>query len=132
MPKKSDRFSHSANRLIARMSKEVVCEAFGIPHADLMAPDRGGVTLARARQIAMYLAHIIGQLTLKEVSEQFCRERSTVSHAIINVEDRRDSPVINIKREYLEQRLRDRLEAAENCGLFPAGPDIERKAAKRA
>ncbi|MEZ5893248.1 MAG: helix-turn-helix domain-containing protein [Parvularculaceae bacterium] len=118
MVRGGDRFSKHAVRLTARMAKEIACEAFGIPHAELMAPDRGGVAHARARQAAMYLAHVVGQLTLHEVAEQFNRDRSTVSHACINIEDSRDSPILELQIDYMEQRLRDRLRSAETHGLF--------------
>jgi chromosomal replication initiation ATPase DnaA len=126
MPKKSGRFSKGANRLVARMSKEVVCEAYGIPHAELMA-DRSGSSLARARQTAMYLAHVVGQLTLNEVAELFRRERSTVSHACINIENSRDSPIIELQLDYMETRLRERIRNAEKAGLFKRSGALERK-----
>lgn len=129
MPKKSDRFSQIACKLIARMAKEVVCEAYCIPHAELMAPDRRSAALARARQVAMYLAHVVGQLTLNEVSEFFGRDRSTVSHACINVEDSRDSPVLELELDYMEGRLRARIRGAEAAGLF-GDAGLEKKAAR--
>jgi chromosomal replication initiation ATPase DnaA len=128
MAKKSDRFSQTARRLIARMAKEIVCEAYCIPHAELMAPERRSAAHARARQAAMYLAHVVGQLTLNEVSDYFGRDRSTVSHACINVEDSRDSPVIELQLDYMERRLRERIRSAEAAGLFSRGRGIEKKA----
>ena len=115
---KEDKFSELARKMIARMSKEIVCESFGLPHADLLGRDRGGMPQAIARQTAMYLAHVVGQLTLNEVAEQFGRDRSTVSHACINVEDRRDSPILDIQLEYMEKKLRDRIQRAEAEGIF--------------
>lgn len=118
MPKKSDRAARRETRLLARMAKEVVCEAYGFPHAALLAPDRGGAPVARARQIAMYLAHVIGGLSLNEVAAEFSRDRSTVSHACINIEDGRDSPIIEVQLDYMEQRLRERIAAGEAAGLL--------------
>lgn len=118
MGQETDRFSKNAMRLTARMAKEIVCEAFCIPHAEIMAQERGGVAHARARQVAMYLAHVIGQLTLQEVAEQFGRERSTVSYACIAIENSRDSPVLELQIDYMERRLRERLRSAEAIGLF--------------
>lgn len=127
MAKKSDRFSDLSCKLIARMSKEIVCEAYNIPHADLLAPARGGGHLALARQTAMYLAHVVGQLSLNEIAAIFRRDRSTVSHACINMEDRRDSPVFDLQLEYMEKRLRDRIRRAEADGLFKRGALVEHK-----
>ena len=126
MPKKSDRFSSVACKLTARMAKEIVCEAYGLPHASLMTIEKRGAELARARQIAMYLSHVVGQLTLYEVAELFHRDRSTVSHACISIEDSRDSPVLEMQLEYMEKRLRERLRNARAAGLFGRAP-LERK-----
>ena len=104
------------------MAKEVVCEAYGFPHADLLTPDRGGAAIARARQIAMYLAHVIGGLTLNDVAIEFSRDRSTVSHACINIEDGRDSPIIEIQLEYMERRLRERIGSLEAAGVLKSCP----------
>ena len=104
-----DAFSHCTRRIIARMAKEIVCQAHGIPHSELYGNARGDADLAFARQIAMYLAHVVGQLTLNEIAELFERDRSTVSHACSNIEDRRDRPYFNLQLEQLEKRLRDRM-----------------------
>ncbi len=114
----TDRFSRAACRIIARMSKEIVCEAYGISHAALQARDRGGAQLALSRQTAMYLAHVAGQLTLNEVAEHFARNRTTVSHACINIEDRRDSPIFDLQLNYMERKLRARIRNGEAQGLF--------------
>jgi chromosomal replication initiation ATPase DnaA len=108
------------------MAKEVVCEAYGLPHAALMTAERRGAELARARQTAMYLAHVVGQLSLYEVAAEFNRDRSTVSHACINIEDSRDSPIHEVQLAYMERLLRDRIRKAEADGLFLRGA-LERK-----
>ncbi len=104
------------------MAKEVVCEAFGVPHADLIARDRRDARVSSARQASMYLAHVVGQLTLNETAECFQRDRSTVSHACINVEDRRDSPVFDLQMDYMEKRLRARIRSAQEAGVFKSAP----------
>ena len=86
MPVTTDAFSEKACRVVARLAKEVVCEAHGLPHAALLDEPRGASHLALARQSAMYLAHVVGQLTLSEVAMHFKKSRTTVSHACINVE----------------------------------------------
>lgn len=118
MQRLKDRYSPLACRLIARMAKEVVSEAFGLPHASLLARTRGDALQALGRQCAMYLTHVIGQLTLYEVAAAFSRDRSTVSHACINIEDRRDNPVFDLQLGYMEKRLRERINRAEENGLF--------------
>lgn len=118
MPSQSDRFSRMACKIVARMAKEVVCEAFGVPHAELIARDRRDARVSSARQASMYLAHVVGQLTLNETAECFQRDRSTVSHACISVEDRRDSPVFDLQMDYMEKRLRARIRSAQEAGVF--------------
>lgn len=126
MPKKSDGYARMASKLTARMAKEIVCEAYGIPHASLMTAEKRGADLSRARQVAMYLAHVVGQLSLHQVAECFHRDRSTVSHACINIEDSRDSPVLEMQLEYMEKLLRERLRGAREQGLLRDAP-FERK-----
>ena len=109
MPVTTDAFSEKACRVVARLAKEVVCEAHGLPHAALLDEPRGASHLALARQSAMYLAHVVGQLTLSEVAMHFKKSRTTVSHACINVEDRRDSPIFDLQIEFMEKRLRQRI-----------------------
>lgn len=122
MPSETDRFSRAACKIIARMSKEVVCESFGVPHADLIARDRRDAKLSAARQASIYLAHVVGQLTLNEAAACFQRDRSTISHSCINVEDRRDSPVFDLQMDYMEKRLRERIRAAQEAGVFKEAP----------
>lgn len=109
MPVANDVFSEQACRVVARLAKEVVCEANGLSHAALLDEPRGASHLALARQSAMYLAHVVGQLTLNEVAVYFKKSRTTVSHACINVEDRRDSPIFDLQVEFMEKRLRQRI-----------------------
>ncbi len=124
-----DRSPPLLRMLVARMAKEIACEAYGISLGDLNARDRGHSNIALARQCAMYLAHIVGQLTLGEVSETFDRDRSTVGHACNNVEDRRDSPMFDMQLDYMEKQLRKRIRKAEREGLLLNYRSIDRKCA---
>lgn len=115
--------------VIARMAKEVACHSYGVSLAALNGRDKKPIDVVLARQCAMYLAHIVGQLTLAEVSQVFERDRSTIGHACNNVEDRRDSPIFDMQLDYMEKLLRERIEAAERQGLFAAHAPKERKSA---
>ncbi len=132
MSKKWDNAAGRRCRLVARMSKEVVCEACSIPHAELLAPDRRGGAVARGRQMAMYLSHVVGRLSLNEVAREFTRDRSTVSHACINIEDSRDSLLADLQLDFMEHRLRERIDASEKAGLFDVSPRRHRRAPRRA
>jgi chromosomal replication initiation ATPase DnaA len=50
----------------------------------------------------MYLAHVVGGLSLTEVGTLFARDRTTVAHACGVVEDRRDDPELDGRLEHLE------------------------------
>lgn len=127
MPFGNDAFSEHARKMIARMAREIVSDAYGVSHAALYADSRGDSHLSLARQTAMYLAHVVGQLTLNEVASTFGRDRSTVSHGCINIEDRRDSPMFDLQIEYMENRLRDRIDAFRRRCLAVAEDGREQK-----
>lgn len=118
--------------MIARLAREVACEGFNISHSELVGRSRSG-SLPLARQTAMYLAHVVGQLTLNDVAVLFGRDRTTVSHACVNIEDRRDSPLFDLQLDYMEKRLRERIHNAEEAGLFdrfaPPPSALEQKSA---
>lgn len=50
------------------------------------------VDTARARQLAMYLTHVVLGQSLTAVGTAFGRDRSTVSYACALIEDMRDDP----------------------------------------
>lgn len=97
--------------LIAREAMEVASEACNVAIYDILARNRRRANVAYARQIAMYLAHVVGQLTLGQISAAFERDRTTVGHACHLVEDRRDSPIFDAQIELLEDRMRERIAA---------------------
>ena len=110
MPFDKDAFSDQSCRVIARLAKEVVCEANALPHAAMLDGSRGDSRVVLARQTAMYLAHVVGQLTLNEVATYFRKNRTTVSHSCTNIEDRRDSPIFDLQLEFMEKQLRARID----------------------
>jgi len=73
-------------------ARALVAAATGLPEAALSARRRGPPRVARARQLAMYLAHVGFGATLSEIGRGFGRDRTTVAHACAAVEDRRDDP----------------------------------------
>lgn len=75
-----------ARRAIERM----VTDVFGVDHAALSRKSRGAKRVASARQVAMYVAHVNCGLSLTDVGRLFGRDRTTVAHACISVEIRRD------------------------------------------
>ena len=78
---------------------------FEVDIGDLQSATRGSPRAAFARQVAMYLAHVVCGLSLTEVGTLFARDRTTVSHACSVVEDRRDDPELDGRLEHLERAV---------------------------
>ena len=76
-----------------------------VPIRLLTHRSRSRLPAARARQIAMYLSHVIYGHSLKEIGEAFGRDRTTVSYACALIEDMRDDPRFDEEVCALEQQL---------------------------
>ena len=105
----------------ALTARRVVAGEFGVSVEELMAPTRARAEIAFARQVAMYLAHVVYQMTYNEVAEAFDRERTTVAYACAVVEDARDDAELDVRMERLEAQLTrlDRLREGrriDRCG----------------
>lgn len=77
---------------IRRTIEVTVSAALGVSSVELQARTRRSATIAFARQIAMYLAHVVYGMSLTESGRLFGRDRTTAAHACCIVEDRRDDP----------------------------------------
>ncbi len=71
---------------------DIASELFNVSGRELRSPNRSRVAVTRVRQIAMYVAHVILQLTMSEIGRCFGRDRTTVMHACHLIEDMRDDP----------------------------------------
>ena len=71
--------------LRAGMTQIVVAHAYNVRLDEMRAPSRVSGKVAFARQIAMYLAHIVFSMTLAEIGRGFGRDRSTASYAVQRV-----------------------------------------------
>jgi len=78
--------------LACRTSVILVADALRVPVEEIVAGARGSARSARARQAAMYLAHVALGISLTAVGRFFGRDHSTVAHGCHRVEDRRDHP----------------------------------------
>lgn len=77
----------------ARLAIDIaISNVFGIGSEGLWHGKRGVRDVAEARQVAMYLAHVCCRMTLTDVGLMFGRDRTTVAHACLKVEYRRDDP----------------------------------------
>ncbi len=87
-------------------ARRVVANEFRVAEAEMLKPSRSVAEVAFARQVAMYLAHVVYSLSYNEVAAAFGRERSTVAHACAIVEDARDDAVFEERMAKLEERLK--------------------------
>lgn len=76
---------------------------FGIDQKALAQVSRGIAKVALARQVAMYLAHVGCGLSMAAAGGLFGRDKSTVAHACLIIEDRRDDPMFNHALDLLER-----------------------------
>lgn len=105
---KGIRVAKRAEKLVA----STVSSAFFVRSRDLSAPTRSGARVARARQVAMYLAHVGLGLSYTDAGRLFGRDRTTAAHACRQIEEQRDDPRFDASLEYLEQALKARLAGA--------------------
>lgn len=85
----------------------LVADACGVPAVLLLHPSRCSAEVAEARQLAMYLMHVILQRTYMDVGTYFRRDRTTVSHACACIEEDRDRPEFDAFVAGLEAVLKD-------------------------
>ena len=89
----------------------VVAAVFAVDIQDLRAATRRSAQTAFARQVAMYLAHVVCGLSLTEVGSLFARDRTTVAHACGVVEDRRADPELDLRLEHVERAVASWIDA---------------------
>jgi chromosomal replication initiation ATPase DnaA len=90
----------------ASLAQTVVAQVFGVPLADMRAPTRSRPRAALARQVAMYLSHVVFGMSVIQVASAFERDRSTACHAMRHVEELREDPELDRTVDYLETLLR--------------------------
>ncbi|WP_246727682.1 helix-turn-helix domain-containing protein [Chelativorans sp. Marseille-P2723] len=69
---------------------DIVAALFNVSGKELRRPDRSSTSVARVRQIGMYVAHVTLGLNMTEIGRGFGRDRTTVQHACHLIEDLRD------------------------------------------
>ncbi|GAA4109106.1 helix-turn-helix domain-containing protein [Aminobacter aganoensis] len=119
------REERSAEELIAGRRRDQVverCDAmidlmaalFGVPSREIRRVGRTGNDISRLRQIAMYVAHVVFRLSMREVGRGFGRDRTTVLYACHTVEDLRDDAefdrIVALAERVAIAAFRDRLE----------------------
>ncbi len=87
-----------------------VAAARGVTTGQLLSPSRGEADVALARQLAMYLMHVVLGRIYLDVGRFFGRDRTTVSYACALIEDLREDPQFDAEVGRLERRLEMRRE----------------------
>jgi len=105
-PRIAPRRRHARRHPGCRLAVQLVSGRFEVPAAQIVARRRGSRRAARARQAAMYLAHVALGLPVLAVGKAFRRDHTTVSYACHRVEDRRDDPAFDAALADLELAAR--------------------------
>jgi chromosomal replication initiation ATPase DnaA len=87
------------------MTRAVVAHVLGVTLRDMRTRSRTP-RAALARQVAMYLSHVVLGMSFTQIADAFGRERSTAFHAMRHVEDLRDDPELDRTLLYLESLVR--------------------------
>ena len=103
-PRRPGRRSHGAPRNCDQVIT-LVARQKNVPEQALTNRRRNRLPIARARQLAMYLSHVVLGRTLSEIGEVFGRDRTTVSYACALIEDMRDDPGFDDEVTMLEQQI---------------------------
>lgn len=94
----------------------IVAAHKGVRRADMLNPTRSRLPIASARQLAMYLCHVMLGLNLTEVGRYFGRDRTTVSHACALIEDAREDSAVDREIEILEDAITGWMETGPCAG----------------
>jgi chromosomal replication initiation ATPase DnaA len=70
----------------------LVAASHQVPQHKILGSGRCDSRVAAARQLAMYLAHVMLSRSQMQIGRLFDRDRTTVCHACWVIEDRRDDP----------------------------------------
>ncbi|MBN8552218.1 MAG: chromosomal replication initiator DnaA [Caulobacterales bacterium] len=108
MDRKATRLSGTdrADQGVAALVVEMVALATATPRNEILDGRHRGRAAAHARQMAMYLIHVIFQWPLDRIGAAFGRDRTTAGHACRRVEDRRDDQGTDEMLDRLEACLR--------------------------
>lgn len=103
---------------------KVTARAFAVTTEELRQKSRSRASVAYARQVAMYLMHVVFGGTYQEVGQPFGRERTTVAYACSLIEDDRDEASLDRRLDDLESELERlwTLEQVRADRVFSAAP----------
>jgi chromosomal replication initiation ATPase DnaA len=79
----------------AAITRGLVALVFGVSPQELVSASRSQARVAFARQVAMYLTHVVFGISLARVGAAFGRDRTTASHACRVIEQARENEDID-------------------------------------
>ena len=91
----------------ALLVQMAVAETTGVELTQICAAKRGDPKSALARQMAMYLCHLVFEMNRTQVGLAFGRDRKTVRHALQRIEDLREDYEFDRALSWLESSLRN-------------------------
>jgi chromosomal replication initiation ATPase DnaA len=94
------------DRLQAAYITSLVALAVDLPAREIAAHTRKNQAVTRARQLAIYLAHVTLSWPLARAAFAFGRDRTTASTAVRTVEELRDDPAMDARIAELETCVR--------------------------
>ena len=95
----------SNDSALTQLVAALVALEFDVECPHMFSAKKGPSSLSFARQVTMYLVHVVYQINLSRVARVFKRDRTTVSHACHMVEDCREDPLFDEKIMRLETFL---------------------------
>lgn len=102
--------THRARRCDSACDREalaaLVAASFAVSPSEILSASRRSASVAFARQVAMYLAHVSFGASYSEIGRAFSRDRTTAAHACRVVEERRDDPRLDATLDRLERTCR--------------------------
>jgi len=96
----------SADGRRALLVQVAVAELTGVELVRICTDKRGHPRAATARQMAMYLCHLVFDMNASSVGRLFGRDRRTVRYALQRIEDLREDPELDRTLAWLEASLR--------------------------
>lgn len=87
------------------LAQAVVACAFGVALEEMRMRTRTGPA-QEARQLAIYLARVVFEISLRELARETGRSPGTALYACRQVENRREEPSFDRTVDFLEHQLR--------------------------
>ncbi|OXT06648.1 chromosomal replication initiation protein DnaA [Thermoanaerobacterium thermosaccharolyticum] len=101
-----DIISNKVRKITVKLIQEEVCKYYNIKYEDFISKKRTK-TIAFPRQIAMYLAREMTDLSLPKIGEEFGKDHTTVIHAYDKISnDIKEDESLNKQIEELKKRIK--------------------------